>query len=223
MISALAGRTREQARTATARMRTTRRLYEFTRRLSGLAARDDIAEAAASEIHASLGRPTVVLFTRDDDLVLRSRLAAGRRTRHRGHDSGPLGVEPQGAGRHRHRDAADRAVAVPAAELGTRHSRRDRAWRRRRARFRGAHADRHAGRPDRGGAGARDAGTRDGEQFAPPPRPNACATPARLDLARLPHAAVLDPRFGHEPARLSRRDSARDAPPTCSNRSGTRR
>ncbi|MGA7021978.1 MAG: DUF4118 domain-containing protein, partial [Pseudolabrys sp.] len=59
--SAMAGRVREQARIAANRMRAMRRLYEFTRRLSGLATLDGVAEGAASEIHASLGRPVVVL------------------------------------------------------------------------------------------------------------------------------------------------------------------
>ncbi|MGA9438898.1 MAG: DUF4118 domain-containing protein, partial [Pseudolabrys sp.] len=53
--SALAGRVREQARISANRMRAMRRLYEFTRRLSGLATLDGVAEGAASEIHASLG------------------------------------------------------------------------------------------------------------------------------------------------------------------------
>ncbi|MGB8825757.1 MAG: DUF4118 domain-containing protein, partial [Pseudolabrys sp.] len=57
--SALAGRVREQARISANRMRAMRRLYEFTRRLSGLATLDGVAEGAASEIHASLGRPVV--------------------------------------------------------------------------------------------------------------------------------------------------------------------
>ena len=60
--SAMAGRVREQARIAANRMRAMRRLYEFTRRLSGLATLDGVAEGAASEIHASLGRPVVVLL-----------------------------------------------------------------------------------------------------------------------------------------------------------------
>src|SRR5262245_18455823 len=68
--SAMAGRVREQARIAAARMRAMRRLYEFTKRLSGLATIDAVAEGAASEIHASLGRPVVVMLARDDDLVL---------------------------------------------------------------------------------------------------------------------------------------------------------
>ena len=51
-------------------MRAMRRLYEFTRRLSGLATLDAVAEGAASEIHASLGRPVVVLLAQGDDVVL---------------------------------------------------------------------------------------------------------------------------------------------------------
>ena len=68
--SAMAGRVREQARIAANRMRAMRRLYEFTRRLSGLATLDAVAEGAASEIHASLGRPVVVLLAQDDDITL---------------------------------------------------------------------------------------------------------------------------------------------------------
>lgn len=70
LISALAGRTREQARIATARMRATRRLYEFARRLSALTSLDEVAEATASKIHASLARPTIVLLTHNDELTL---------------------------------------------------------------------------------------------------------------------------------------------------------
>jgi two-component system sensor histidine kinase KdpD len=68
--SALAGRVREQARISANRMRAMRRLYEFTRRLSGLASLDAVAEGAASEIHASLGRSVVVMLSQDDDLTL---------------------------------------------------------------------------------------------------------------------------------------------------------
>ena len=68
--SALAGRVREQARISASRMRAMRRLYEFTRRLSGLATLDALAEGAASEIHASLGRSVVVLMAHDDDVTL---------------------------------------------------------------------------------------------------------------------------------------------------------
>lgn len=68
--SALGGRVREQARISASRMRAMRRLYEFTRRLSGLATLDAVAEGAVSEIHASLGRPVVMLLAQDDDLEL---------------------------------------------------------------------------------------------------------------------------------------------------------
>jgi two-component system sensor histidine kinase KdpD len=68
--SALAGRVRQQATVAAARMRATRRLYEFTRRLSGLATLDAVAEGAAGEIHASLGRGVVVLLAQDGDIAL---------------------------------------------------------------------------------------------------------------------------------------------------------
>jgi two-component system sensor histidine kinase KdpD len=68
--SALAGRAREQAKISAGRVRAMRRLYEFTRRLSGLASIDAVAEGAASEINASLGRSVVVLLAQGDDLVL---------------------------------------------------------------------------------------------------------------------------------------------------------
>jgi len=66
----LAGRSREQAKTSAGRVRAMRRLYEFTRRLSGLATLDGVAEGAASEIHASLGRAVIVLLAHGDDLEL---------------------------------------------------------------------------------------------------------------------------------------------------------
>ena len=70
VTSALAGRVREQATISAGRMRAMRRLYEFTRRLSGLASFDAVAEGAASEINASLGRAVVVLLEQDGDLTL---------------------------------------------------------------------------------------------------------------------------------------------------------
>lgn len=66
----LAGRVREQVKNSSKRMRAMRRLYEFTRRLSGLATLDSVAEGAAGEIHASLTRATVVLLSEGSDLVL---------------------------------------------------------------------------------------------------------------------------------------------------------
>ncbi len=71
MTSALAGRVREQARIAAERMRATRRLYDFTRKLSGLAGIDAVAEAAVSEIQASVGRPAVLLMQTGEALALR--------------------------------------------------------------------------------------------------------------------------------------------------------
>ena len=50
----------------------TRRLYEFSRRLSGVASYDDIPEAAVAEIHTSVGRPAVVLLSVDGELELRA-------------------------------------------------------------------------------------------------------------------------------------------------------
>lgn len=70
ITSALAGRVRRQARVSEGRARAMRRLYDFTRRLSGLAAIDAVAEGAASEIHASLGRPAIIMLARGDDLEL---------------------------------------------------------------------------------------------------------------------------------------------------------
>jgi two-component system sensor histidine kinase KdpD len=71
VAATLAGRVREQAQVAVERMRATRRLYEFTRRLSGLAAFEDIPEAAVAEIHSSLARPAVILLHQDGELELR--------------------------------------------------------------------------------------------------------------------------------------------------------
>ena len=72
MTSALAGRERDQARISASRMRSTRRLYEFTRKLSALARLDDVAEGAAGEIYTTLGRPTIVLLAQDGDVALRA-------------------------------------------------------------------------------------------------------------------------------------------------------
>jgi two-component system, OmpR family, sensor histidine kinase KdpD len=72
ITSALAGRVREQMRIAVERTRATRRLYEFTRKLSGLATLDDVAEGAASEIHASLGRATTIFLAKNGELELRA-------------------------------------------------------------------------------------------------------------------------------------------------------
>jgi two-component system sensor histidine kinase KdpD len=69
-VSGLAGRVRDQAKLSSDRARATRRLYEFTRKLSGIAAADGVAEAAASEAHAMTGRATLLLLARNGDLTL---------------------------------------------------------------------------------------------------------------------------------------------------------
>src|SRR5215467_7346909 len=71
ITSAMAGRVRDQASIAAARTRATRRLYEFSRKISGLATIDGIAEGAAGEIHASLARGTIILLAEDGELILR--------------------------------------------------------------------------------------------------------------------------------------------------------
>ena len=72
ITSALAGRIREQAQLAVARMRATRRLYDFTRKLSSIASLDDIPEAAVAAIHSSLARPAVLLLSHVGNLELRA-------------------------------------------------------------------------------------------------------------------------------------------------------
>jgi two-component system sensor histidine kinase KdpD len=71
ITSAMAGRVREQASIAAARTRATRRLYEFSRKISGLATVEDIAEGAAGELHASLARGAIILLAEEGELVLR--------------------------------------------------------------------------------------------------------------------------------------------------------
>ncbi|OYX86430.1 MAG: two-component sensor histidine kinase, partial [Azorhizobium sp. 35-67-5] len=70
LISAVAGRAREQAKASARRVRAGRRLYEFTRKLSSLVGPGDIAEGAASEIHAILARAVVVLVAPKGELNL---------------------------------------------------------------------------------------------------------------------------------------------------------
>ncbi|WP_029350999.1 sensor histidine kinase KdpD [Bosea sp. 117] len=62
LISAIAGRAREQTRMAALRTRATRRLYEFTRKLSALPDAPSVAEATAAEIQGALGRSCVILL-----------------------------------------------------------------------------------------------------------------------------------------------------------------
>ncbi|MEQ1929894.1 MAG: sensor histidine kinase KdpD [Parvularculaceae bacterium] len=72
ITSTMAGRLRDQTSAAVARMRATRRLFEFTRRLSDLPTLDMISEAAASEIYSSLSQQTVILLAEGGELKLRA-------------------------------------------------------------------------------------------------------------------------------------------------------
>jgi two-component system sensor histidine kinase KdpD len=68
VTATLAGRVKSQIRIAADRTRATRRLYEFTRRLSTLANVDEIAEGAVNEIYSSLGYPAIMLLDGDAGL-----------------------------------------------------------------------------------------------------------------------------------------------------------
>ena len=70
VTSALAGRVRDQARAANEARASTRRLYEFTWKLSGLTGVDAAADGAAGEIHTSLRRPAVILLSKNGELSL---------------------------------------------------------------------------------------------------------------------------------------------------------
>jgi two-component system, OmpR family, sensor histidine kinase KdpD len=72
VTSALAGRVRNQARISERRMRSTRRLYEFTRKLSALARLHDVAEGAAGEVFTMLSRPVLILLDEGGQLALRA-------------------------------------------------------------------------------------------------------------------------------------------------------
>lgn len=72
LTSAIAGRARAQTEAAIRRVRAIRRLYEFTRKLSSVADRGDVAEAAVIEIHALVGRATVLLLAEGTDLAIAS-------------------------------------------------------------------------------------------------------------------------------------------------------
>jgi len=68
ITAALAGRVREQARISASRMRATRRLYEFTRKLASVADFDAIPGTAAEQIHVGLERPVVILVRREGEV-----------------------------------------------------------------------------------------------------------------------------------------------------------
>lgn len=66
----LASQLNEQAVAAARRAASTQALYEFSRKLSGLATADDVLWAAAAQMHASLRRDTVVLSSGPHELSL---------------------------------------------------------------------------------------------------------------------------------------------------------
>ncbi|MBA1158366.1 sensor histidine kinase [Microvirga mediterraneensis] len=70
LTSALAGRAREQAAAAVSRARATRRLYEFTRRLSSFPDANAVAEGAVVELNGYLNRPVAILLSQGDSLEL---------------------------------------------------------------------------------------------------------------------------------------------------------
>lgn len=70
LTSAIAGRAREQAAAAVSRARATRRLYEFTRRLSSLPDGNAVAEGAVVELNGYLHRPAAILLSQGDTLEL---------------------------------------------------------------------------------------------------------------------------------------------------------
>ena len=116
VISTLAGRVRDQAQMAVGRMRATRRLYEFTRRLSGIAAFDDIPEAAVAAIHSSLARPVLILLERDGELDLRAAWPPEESLDPAAMTRGAVGARAQSAGGGRHSDATVGAVVLSAAQ-----------------------------------------------------------------------------------------------------------
>ena len=228
MTSALAGRVREQARIAAERMRATRRLYEFTRRLSGLATRRRRSPRGprARSTPAWAGRPWCC-STQDGDLALRGRLAAGGRARYRRHDA-----RRAGPSRHDEPAGADTATLpiVPWLFLPLRTPRG-------RVGVVGVgQAERRASRsiPKRAPCSIRSPSrprprwsarslARDMVSGAHRGRDRAGAQHAAgVDLARFPHAAVLDPGIGDQPARLRRQARCGGAAATCSARSSRR-
>ncbi len=71
-ISAVAGQAREQMKASARRTRASRRLFEFTRTLSALPDAAAVADAAAGEIHAAIGRGVAILRPRGGDLAIAS-------------------------------------------------------------------------------------------------------------------------------------------------------
>ena len=161
------------------RMRAMRRLYEFTRRLSGLATLDAVAEGAASEIHASLARPVVVLLGAGRRSGAAAAWPPRGRARCRRHDGGALGLQPRRAGGRRYGDLADHPVVLRAAAHRRQDARRRSVSRRTRTRtpldsearaLLDTLAEQTAAALDRASLAARWSAR------GPRPKPSACAT-----------------------------------------------
>ena len=225
ITATFAGRVRLQVQTAVDRMRSTRRLYEFTRRLSAVAGFEDIPQAAAAEIHASLGRPAVILLEHE------GKLNVG------GAWPGDVSLDTAAmtaawwALDHGEAAGADTATlpAVPWLFLPLRAGQKafgvigaGRSFEGTRARCRGANSAGDLGRADGNRARSRLARTRHG-RGAQRRRDGARAQHvAGIDLARLPHAARVHPGIGHQPHRVQRQARACGPRSDCSARSRRR-
>jgi len=65
----LAGRIRDQSEAVARNAGITQSLYDFSRKISGAASADEVLWATAAHLHASLGRPVVLLMADGDDLL----------------------------------------------------------------------------------------------------------------------------------------------------------
>ncbi|GGK44991.1 sensor histidine kinase [Salinarimonas ramus] len=70
VTSAVAARARQQAVAAGSRVKATRRLYEFARKMSALPTTQAVADGAVAEIHTILQRPVVLLLPEDGEVAL---------------------------------------------------------------------------------------------------------------------------------------------------------
>ena len=222
VTSTLAGRIREQAQLAVQRMRATRRLYEFTRRLSGVASLDDIAGGGgrARSIPAWGGRrwccssamaswSCAAAWPPEDALDTASMTAARWAFEHdepAGADTATLPTVPwlflplQTAAR------PFGVVGVGRDEDGAALDPEARTLLDTLAEQTAAALERASLAP-RDGGGAQRRRDRARAQHA-----------AGVDLARFPHAARVDPRLGDEPHRLRRQARRRRPQRTCSAR-----
>lgn len=69
LTGSLAGRARDQAAAVVRNAATTQSLYDFSRKIAGVATADEVLWAAAAHLHATLGRQVVLLLTEGGELV----------------------------------------------------------------------------------------------------------------------------------------------------------